>query len=85
MNLPRLLLRLFLGRRLPLTRGTLAVHGLRGRVRIHRDRWGIPHIEAEHDLDAHFALVGDPAAGAVACHSGCLWPSPDPGLGVTLV
>jgi L-alanine-DL-glutamate epimerase-like enolase superfamily enzyme len=36
------------------------------------------------DLDAHFALVRDPAAGAVACRDGVLYPGPDPGLGVIL-
>ena len=56
MNLSRLFLRLLLGRRLPRTRGTIAVSGLSGRVRIQRDRWGIPHIEAENELDAHFGL-----------------------------
>ncbi len=55
-NLPRLLLRLLLGRRLPLTQGTLRVPGLQANVRIHRDRWGIPHIEADHDHDAYFAI-----------------------------
>jgi penicillin G amidase len=54
-KLPRLLLRL-LGRRLPKTRGTLRVHGLQASVRIHRDRWGIPHIEAESDPDVSFAI-----------------------------
>jgi penicillin amidase len=52
---PRLLLRL-LGRRLPRTQGTLSVPGLQANVRIHRDRWGIPHIEAGGDLDACFAI-----------------------------
>ncbi len=49
-------MRLFLGRRLPRTHGSLAVAGLHGSVRIHRDRWGIPHIETEHELDAFFGL-----------------------------
>jgi penicillin amidase len=55
-NLARLLLRLLLGRRLPRTQGRLRVPGLRGRVRIHRDRWGIPYIEADHDLDGYFGI-----------------------------
>jgi penicillin amidase len=55
-NLPRVLLRLLLGRRLPVTRGTLSVPGLQGPIRIHRDRWGIPHIEAGSELDACFAM-----------------------------
>jgi len=37
------------------------------------------------DLDAHFALVADPAAGAVVCHNGYLRPNSEPGLGVALV
>ena len=51
MTLPRLLMRLLLGRRLPLTQGTLRVPGLQSPVRIHRDRWGIPHIEADNEHD----------------------------------
>jgi penicillin amidase len=54
-NFPRLLLRL-LGRRLPQTQGTLRVPGLQANVRIRRDRWGIPHIEANNFLDACFAI-----------------------------
>jgi penicillin amidase len=54
-NFPRLLLRL-LGRRLPRTQGVLHVPALQAPVRIHRDRWGIPHIEADNDLDACFAI-----------------------------
>jgi penicillin G amidase len=56
LNWHRLLLRLLLGWRLPRTQGTLRVPGLQGSVRIHRDRWGIPHIEADNDLDAYFAI-----------------------------
>jgi penicillin amidase len=54
-NLPRLLLRL-LGRRLPVTRGTRTAQGLHAPVRIHRDRWGIPLIEAQSEADACFAI-----------------------------
>ena len=36
------------------------------------------------DLDSHFALVDDPAAGAIGCHQGFLVPGPGPGLGVVL-
>jgi L-alanine-DL-glutamate epimerase-like enolase superfamily enzyme len=36
------------------------------------------------DLDAHFVLVGDPAAGAVLCRDGLLYPGAEPGLGVKL-
>ncbi len=56
MNLPRLLLRWMLGQRLPHTKGTLTVPGVRGPLRIHRDRWGIPTIEAVNDADAWFGL-----------------------------
>jgi penicillin amidase len=47
---------MFLGRRLPRTRGTLTVPGLLAPLRIHRDCWGIPHIEAQNDADAHFGV-----------------------------
>jgi penicillin amidase len=50
------LFRLALGRRLPVTTGTLTVPALRGPVSICRDRWGIPTIQAEHDVDAWFGL-----------------------------
>ncbi len=56
MNLARLAFRLLLGRRLPFTRGSLTIPGLAGRVRIHRDRWGIPLIEADDPRDGPFAL-----------------------------
>jgi penicillin amidase len=56
LNLPRLLLRLFLGRRLPITRGNLTVTGLRDKVTIHRDRWGIPYIEAGSVEDACYGI-----------------------------
>lgn len=56
MNLLHLVVRTLLGRRLPITRGTLRVSGLHGRVRIHRDRWGVALIEADDDRDGPFAL-----------------------------
>jgi penicillin amidase len=56
LNLSRLLLRLLLGRRLPRTSGTLTIAGLAADVRIDRDAWGIPHIEAANDQDAFFAV-----------------------------
>jgi penicillin G amidase len=45
-----------LGRRLPRTRGEIRVDGLRGDVDVARDRWGIPHIDADVDTDAWFGL-----------------------------
>ena len=49
MNLPRFLLRLALGRRLPITGGELRLKGLAAPVTIRRDAWGVPHIDAETD------------------------------------
>ena len=43
-------------RPLPVTRGRLRVTGVSGPVEILRDRWGVPHIFAEHDEDAYFGL-----------------------------
>ncbi|HWT90743.1 MAG TPA: penicillin acylase family protein, partial [Solirubrobacterales bacterium] len=42
-------------RPLPQVEGTIEVEGLRGKVRVRRDRWGVPHIEAEVREDLHFA------------------------------
>lgn len=55
MNAPRALLRL-MGRRLPKTTGSVTVHGIERPVTIGRDRFGVPHITAHHDLDAWFGL-----------------------------
>jgi penicillin amidase len=55
-SLIRLVFRLLLGRRLPITSGSLQVPGLVGRVLIHRDRWGIPLIEADDPRDVPFAV-----------------------------
>ncbi|MDE2844830.1 MAG: penicillin acylase family protein, partial [Chloroflexota bacterium] len=52
----RALLRLLLGSRLPRTGGVLDVEGLRGPVTIRRDRYGIPMIEAEDELDVFFGF-----------------------------
>lgn len=49
-------LRGILGRRLPVHHGQMIVAGLRQSIVIRRDRWGIPHIEANHDDDAWFGL-----------------------------
>ncbi len=56
MRLARMLLRLLLGRRLPLTRGRLRVEGVHADVEIRRDTWGVPHIRAQSDEDAWLAL-----------------------------
>jgi penicillin amidase len=56
MNPYRSLLRTFLGRRLPRTSGQLQVPGIAHPVRIRRDTWGIPYIEAKTDADAWCAL-----------------------------
>ena len=47
---------LLLGRRLPITKGTLSVPGIARPVLIHRDGYGVPYIEAESDEDAWYAL-----------------------------
>src|SRR3954452_12500813 len=44
-----------LHRPLPKIAGELAISSLRGRVRIRRDRWGVPHIEASDPGDLLFA------------------------------
>src|SRR5690554_7470468 len=56
MNLPRLLMRLALGERLPTVSGEIAVPGLDAPVTIRRDRYGVPHITAETEHDAWYAL-----------------------------
>ncbi|HVK09014.1 MAG TPA: penicillin acylase family protein, partial [Gemmataceae bacterium] len=56
MNLPRLLLRLALGRRRPVHSGELRVRGLGEPITIRRDQWGIPHVEAESDAGGWFGL-----------------------------
>jgi penicillin amidase len=42
-------------RPLPKQEGTIELDGLAGRVRVRRDRWGVPHIEAERRHDLYFA------------------------------
>ena len=41
-------------RPLPKQKGTIALEGLAGPVRIRRDRWGVPHIEAQNHDDLWF-------------------------------
>ena len=42
-------------RPLPQEKGTIEVAGLAGRVTIRRDRWGVPHVDAERHEDLFFA------------------------------
>ena len=56
MNVPKLLFRLLLGRRLPISEGTLEVAGIRQPVLIRRDEYGIAYIEAQSDEDAWYGL-----------------------------
>jgi penicillin G amidase len=46
----------FLARRpLPKQEGRIELPGLEAPVRVRRDRWGVPHIEAQHAADLYFA------------------------------
>ena len=56
MSIPRVLFRLLLGRRTPITSGSVKVPGIERPVTIRRDRYGIPYIEAESDEDAWHAV-----------------------------
>ncbi len=56
MKFARLLLRLALGSRLPITSGTLKVEGLDDEIVVRRDRYGIPHITGASDSDVWFGL-----------------------------
>ena len=42
-------------RPLPRQKGTIALAGLEGPVRVRRDRWGVPHVEASGAADLWFA------------------------------
>ncbi|HET9198551.1 MAG TPA: penicillin acylase family protein [Solirubrobacterales bacterium] len=42
-------------RPLPRVSGTIEVPELRGKVRVRRDRWGVPHVEADEREDLFFA------------------------------
>lgn len=42
-------------RPLPQQRGTIELAGLHGPVRVRRDRWGVPHVEAGDRADLYFA------------------------------
>ena len=42
-------------RPLPQVKGAIELDGLEGRVRVRRDRWGVPHVEADAAHDLYFA------------------------------
>src|SRR6185436_20909609 len=46
--------RRLLRRPLPQTSGAIPVEGIGGRVQIRRDRWGVPHVEAQGREDLWF-------------------------------
>ena len=56
MDVSKFIFRLALGRRLPITAGSLKVAGLQHTVSIRRDPYGIPCIEAADDQDAWYGL-----------------------------
>lgn len=43
-------------RPLPKVKGTIELEALAGRVRVRRDRWGVPHVEADRREDLYYAL-----------------------------
>lgn len=56
MSFTRGLLRLLLGRRLPIHRGEIRVSGCQGPVTVGRDEYGVPYIEAGSEDDVWFGL-----------------------------
>jgi penicillin amidase len=42
-------------RPLPKQQGRIELEGLEGRVRVRRDRWGVPHVEVDAKRDLYFA------------------------------
>ena len=56
MSIARIIFRLLFGRRPAITSGSLHDPGIGASIRIDRDQWGIPHIEAANDRDAWFGL-----------------------------
>ena len=50
------LLRVVMGRRLPTHAGDVRLAGPEATIRIRRDRWGVPYIDADNDHDAWFGL-----------------------------
>lgn len=55
MSFTHLLLRIALGRRLPITAGEIRIRGPVAPITIRRDKFGIPHIDVTSDADAMFA------------------------------
>jgi penicillin amidase len=47
---------IYLRRSLPVAEGEIALNGLNAPVEVLRDRFGIPHVFAQSERDAHFAL-----------------------------
>lgn len=56
MNLPRFILRLIFGKRLPTVSGELNIPGLLHPITIHRDQYGVPYIRAKNEEDAWYGL-----------------------------
>ncbi len=56
MNPIRSAFRLFFGKRFPTHSGSISAPGLVGPVSVRRDRYGVPHIDAQTEGDAWFAL-----------------------------
>lgn len=56
MNIPKLIFRFLLGRRLPIATGKLEISGIKRTVLIRRDRYGIAYVEAEGEEDAWYGL-----------------------------
>jgi penicillin amidase len=55
-NAAKSAMRLVLGKRLPITEGSLQVPGVSGTVRIGRDEYGVAYVDADSDADAWFGL-----------------------------
>jgi penicillin amidase len=49
-------MQMVLGKRLPITAGTLELAGVSGPVRISRDALGVAYVNADSDTDAWFGL-----------------------------
>ncbi len=56
MNLPKFILRLLYGERLPKVSGELPIPGLVNPITVHRDAYGVPYIRAQNERDAWYGL-----------------------------